>query len=316
LKIEDGYIGLILNSKSGSSSDKQLVRSFQQYLREKGCDVRVSFTRSLEHVCQLATQLAVDYNCKLVISAGGDGTVRETAHGLEGSDKPLMIIPCGTENLLANELGYPRHLDGLTAMFEQGDIRPLDLGSANGQCFTSVAGVGFDGEVVHRMQSLRTGHISHLTYFWPLWRTYCQCRFQPIEVQVDGKDVFSGRGLVFVGNISRYAIGLQILQKADTTDGLLDVCIYRCGNPWHLLRHAAATVLKRHTRFCDVIYRQGRHIKISSTSGDIYTQLDGDPGPPLPLDVQIIPQAIKVLVPAGGKPAGIRTRLKRIFQGS
>src|SRR6056297_2444888 len=106
MEIIGGYISNIVNPKSGASSAKDLVTRFKEYLREKGFEVRTCLTESLEHACELATKAAVDYECKLVVGCGGDGTLREILHGLEGSDKPLMVIPAGTENLLANEMGF------------------------------------------------------------------------------------------------------------------------------------------------------------------------------------------------------------------
>ena len=165
---------------------------FKDYLLEKGYDVRVVLTESLEHACELATQGAVDYQCGLVTAAGGDGTLREVLHGLEGSNKLFLPIPCGTENLLANELGFDLHVDTLIKAFEGDCIRPLDLGTVNGRCFTSIAGFGFDGSVIHRISTFRTGHISHLTYFWPIWRTFWEYPFPPIKVIADGKEIFNG----------------------------------------------------------------------------------------------------------------------------
>ena len=150
--------------------------------------------------------------------------------GLEGTDKPMLIMPCGTENLLASELGFDEKAETLIKVFEEGYIRPLDLGKADGRCFTSIAGFGFDGDVVKRVNELRHGHIHHLDYFYPIWRTFWDYKFPPIKVVCDGEEIFDGQGLVFVGNISRYAIGLQILHYADYGDGLLDVCIYKCAS--------------------------------------------------------------------------------------
>ena len=110
---KDGYISYIVNPKSGASSGKVLVGQFKDYLVEAGFDVRPSFTESLEHACELATKAAVDYDCGLVVAAGGDGTVREIAHGLEGSDKPMLLVPGGTENLLGNELGFDDKIETL-----------------------------------------------------------------------------------------------------------------------------------------------------------------------------------------------------------
>ncbi|MHC4458698.1 MAG: diacylglycerol kinase family protein [Planctomycetota bacterium] len=99
MKPDDGYICYIVNPKSGATSSKEVGRNFEQYLVKKGFEVRVSLTSCLEDACEFATDAAVDYDCALVVVVGGDGTVREVAHGLEGSDKPLLIVPCGTENL-------------------------------------------------------------------------------------------------------------------------------------------------------------------------------------------------------------------------
>ena len=127
------------------------------------------------------------------------------------------------------------------------------------------------------------------------------------KVATDG----DGPCLVFVGNISRYAAGLHILRYADYGDGLLDVCIYKCGSKSQLLKHSAMTLLKRHSYGGDVIYKQGKHILISSEDSDIPSQIDGDPGPGLPADIHVIPHAVKMMVPEHTVSAGIRTRIVR-----
>jgi YegS/Rv2252/BmrU family lipid kinase len=311
MKPDDGYIAYILNPKAGATSSKLTGRRFEQYLVRKGFDVRGSLTTSLTHACELATDAAVDYNCAMVVAAGGDGTIREVAHGLEGSDKPLLIIPHGTENLLANELGFDERLKTIIRTFEAGYIRPLDLGRANGRCFTSIAGFGFDGAVVKRMSEQRAGHINHFDYVWPIWRTFWEYKFEPMCVEVDGERIFDGRGIVFVGNISRYAIGLQILHYADFGDGLLDVCVYKCASQLHLAKHSLLTILKRHANRRDVIYRQGKNVSVTSRTNRIRTEVDGDPGPALPVKITVVRHAVKCIVPEGAKPAGIRTRIIR-----
>lgn len=314
MKPEDGYIAYIVNPKSGASSRKLTSRKFGGYLAKKGYEVKFELTKSLEHACELATDAAVDYECALVVAVGGDGIIREVAHGLEGSDKPLLVIPAGTENLLANELGFDGRLKTTIKTFEAGYTRPLDLGCVNGKCFTSIAGFGFDGTVVKNVSENRLGHITYFDYFWPIWRTFWNYKFSPIHVEVDGEEIFNGRGLVFVGNISRYALGLQILGKADYGDGLLDICIYDCDNKICLMKHSAMTLLKKHTNAANVIYLQGKNIKVTSNSQDIETEIDGDPGPSLPVEINILPQAVNVMVPEHGKPAGIKARFMRILE--
>ena len=314
MKPDDGYICFIVNPKSGSSRRKVMSRRFENYLAKRGFEVRLNLTESLEHACELATDAAVDYDCALVVVVGGDGTVREVAHGLEGSDKPLLIVAGGTENLLSNELGFDVRIETIIKTFEAGHIRSLDLGSANEKCFTSIVGFGFDGEVVKRVSSERKGYITHMDYGWPIWRTFWNYKFKAMKVEVDGEEIFDGRGLVFVGNISRYAVGLEILHDADYSDGLLDVCIYRCASKIRLVKHSVLTIMKVHSRRSDVIYRQGKEIAVSSQCSNIATEIDGDPGPALPVRVKVIPQAVNVMVPEGAKPAGMRTRILRALR--
>ena len=312
MKPQDGYISYIINPKSGSSSSKAEFDGFKSYLSQKGFKVRTTFTTSLEHARQLAADAAVDYDCAMIVVVGGDGTVREVAHGLESSSKPLLILAAGTENLLSNELGFDDTLKTLIKAFEDGEIKPFDLGKLNDCFFTSIAGFGFDGRIVKRVDAKRQGHITHLDYFWPIWRTFWDYKFPVMKVEVDGEEIFNGKCMVFVGNISRYATGLQILHWADFSDGLLDVCIYKCAGRIHLAKHSFMTAIKQHYDCSDVIYHQGKVIDITSPENErIESEIDGDPGPAMPGHIEIIPKAVNLLVPKDAKPAGIRTRLAR-----
>jgi len=311
MKPEDGYIAFIVNPKSGASSGKRPYRIFQKYLRAQDYVLKVHPTTSLDNAYDVAKTACADQACSMVIVTGGDGTVRKVVHGMVGSTKPLMIIPGGTENLLASELGYDERVSTLISAFEGSYTRPLDLCTINGHSFTCIAGFGFDGEVVERVCKRREGHIDYFDYADPLWQTFWNYKFRPLCVTLDGEEIFNGPGLAFVGNVTRYATGLQILRNADFGDGLLDVCIYKCAHRPHLVKHSLMTVLKRHARCRDVIYRQGKNVTVSSAYTRIKTEVDGDPGPALPAEIRIIPQAISVLVPKEAKPAGIRTRILR-----
>ena len=310
----DGYIAYIVNPKSGASSGKRMISSLADYIKQNGFDMRTSLTESLEHCRQLVRQAAQDDKCQLVIVAGGDGSVRQAVQALQATGKPLLILPGGTENLLANELGIDGRTDTLIKAFCGNCIRSLDLGSADGRYFTCIAGFGFDGDIIKFVNSQRLGHISHMDYFWPIWRTFWTHSFPIMDIKIDGEQIFNGSAMVFVGNISRYAVGLEILDNANYSDGLLDVCIYKCDSRIRLAKHSLMTLLKKHSNCSDVIYKQGKCIEITSPDPNVNTQLDGDPGPTLPLKINIIPNAVNLLVPPNAKPAGIRTRLMRILQ--
>lgn len=309
----EGYILLIANPKSGATNRKRISQQFYAYLQEKRFDVRLKPTVSPGHACDLARAAVADPQCRMVVTAGGDGTVREVAQGLQGSQVPMLIIPTGTENLLAGELGYDERLGTIIQTFEQGYARPLDLGQLNGTCFICVVGVGFDGDVVERVNRHRNGNIDYFDYIDPIWQAFWSHRFPIIQVTVDNESIYHGLGMAFVGNVSRYATGLRILKHADYGDGLLDVCVFRCGSRPRLVKHSLMTLLKWHTERKDVLYRKGKHITITADRPLPYTEVDGDPGPSLPLDIRIIPQALHVLTRPDIRPAGIRTRLLRMI---
>ncbi len=308
---DQGTILFIANPKSGATSRQRMPKKFHDFLLERGLKVRYTLTASAGHACDLARQGAENPECTLVVCAGGDGTVREVAEGLQSSNTPLLIIPAGTENLLAGELGYDDRLSTIISTFEEGHARPLDLGTVNDRCFTCVVGVGFDADVVKHVHRKRSGNIDYFDYIDPLWQTFWSHTFPVLDVVVDGETAYRGPGMVFVGNVSRYAGGLKILRRAHYGDGLLDICIYRCGSRPRLVKHTLATLVKQHTQCRDVLYRQGQHISITAVPAHAPSEVDGDPGPTLPLEIGVVPQAIQVLTRRDVRPPGIRTRLLR-----
>jgi len=286
----------IVNPKSGSCVSIGDVRRLRDYLRSGGNFVRLDLTRSLRHAGQLAAQ-ARDGAADAIVVIGGDGTVRSVADAMAGTDLPILIVPAGTENLLARELGLDSSFSTALRCLDHGQVRKLDLGSANGRHFMAILGVGFDAQVVERMNRLRRGHITHTDYIWPICRTFWEYRFPHMRVEADGKLLCDEPALVFVGNISRYAIGLDIMPHADFGDGLLDLCIYKCRRHGELLWHSVRTVLGLSRLKWRVVTCKCREITISSPDSHVPVQLDGDPGPKLPLEVRVVPAAAQIIAP-------------------
>ena len=286
---------LIINPKSGSSSTLAGVRHVRDYLRRQGHDVYIDLTQSLEHAGELAHQ-AIKAQCDAIIVAGGDGTVRAVADATTHSGVPIAIIPAGTENLLATELGFDRAGHATVRALQSGQVRNLDLGAGDGQRFMAIAGIGFDAEVIHRIHRWRTGYITHVDYIWPIVRTFWEYQFPTLRVVADGHPVCDEPALVFISNISRYAVGLPINRNADWSDGLLDLTVYRMRRRRQLLFHSGTTIINYHHRRASVTQVRCRQIEVSSPQRAC-VQFDGDPGPPLPLDIHVIPAAARILAP-------------------
>ncbi|MBN2212400.1 MAG: diacylglycerol kinase family lipid kinase [Sedimentisphaerales bacterium] len=286
----------IVNPKSGAHGRADIVRRLRNHLNERGDHVDIALTQSLDHAADLA-RFALQRNYRTIIIAGGDGTVRTVAEAMAGAKIPLLILPTGTENLLAGELGLDGSLETTLKTLDNGRIRLLDLGQTGNRFFISVAGVGFDAEVIRRLNIIRSGHITHMDYIWPICRTFWEYQFPIMHVMADGELICDEPALVFVGNISRYAVGLKIFHNADCSDGLLDLTIYKCTRRSVLLGHALRTIINRSYHSPGVIRIKTRNITISSPQPYIPVQFDGDPGPAMPLTISVHPSAACVLTP-------------------
>lgn len=288
---------IIVNPISGAAHFHAALAELHRLLRRQSVQIdhRVTHAPGVARTwaCQAADQ------ADAVIAVGGDGTVCEVADGLAGSQVPLLIWPRGTENLVAKSLGFQADPRALARTLFAGRTRTIDLGWVNGRSFVVVAGAGFDAEVVHRLTVKRQGHITHLTYFWPLWRTFWEHRWPDLHIEGQGpKGAFTwqGRGMLFIGNMSRYSLGLPVVRDARDDDGLLDACFMTCRNHTQLIAHSLRTVLARHIEHPLVRYAQVTHLTARSTT-PVPIELDGDFGGWLPLDVQVRPAAVHVRVP-------------------
>lgn len=287
-------VHLIVNPRSGYGGQRQLLADMSAALRDVNLQVVEYTTRAPHDATRYARTITTPNTAVIVL--GGDGTVNEVASGLAGADVPILPCPAGTENLLAKELRIPGDPHHIVDVLLNGRVVDCDVGAINGENFLLIIGIGFDGEVVRRLAAVRTGHISHLSYFWPLWRTFWEHDFPRMRITVEQEVVFDDFGLAFVGNISRYAVGLRICRDARYDDGLLDLVVFSCREQTALMLHAAHTLLRLHPLRGDVIYRRVRGVRIE-TDRPVPSQVDGDAGPNTPLDISVAPWRVKLLIP-------------------
>jgi YegS/Rv2252/BmrU family lipid kinase len=288
-------IAAVVNPVAGAWRQHSAMRVMLDRLRAMGLDVSIQTTAGPGDGTRLARQAACqsDY----MIAGGGDGTIREVVEGLTGSRVPLMIWPTGTENLVAKSLGFRAQTDLIPHCISSGRTVSLDVGTADGRCFLVVAGMGFDAEVVDRLTRCRSGHITHLSYFEPIWRTFWTHRFPEIRILHEGSVWWQGRGMAFVGNMSRYSLGLPVVRDADPHDGQLDLLVLPCRNQFKLLAHAARTLLARHLEHGGARYLRFTRLRIEAVD-PVLMELDGDCGGRLPVEFGIRGNALRVRLPS------------------
>ena len=287
---------VIINPISGYSRSRELPLILHRRLTWEGFQIRVHLTTGPRDAYEYTRSQVRDFD--LVLVAGGDGTVRDVVAAAAPQGVPVTILPTGTENLFAKEMGIRPDLDRIVDTVRGGRVVTLDMGVVNGSPFLMLSGIGFDAQVLLHLNQFRRGNITHLTYFWPIWRTFWEYDFPAVTVEADGQKILDDTAaLVFVSNIRRYAVNLRICDRARFDDGLLDVCIYKCRHQVPLLMHAWRTLFRRHLARGDVIYHQARSIRVTSRHALPY-ETDGDPGGYLPAEYEILPSAVKVLLPS------------------
>ncbi|MCW2621410.1 MAG: hypothetical protein JWL64_1012 [Frankiales bacterium] len=225
---------------------------------------------------------AVAEGAELVLSGGGDGTVMSVARGLAHTDVPLGVLPVGTGNLLARNLGLPLDVDAAVEVALGGRSRRIDLGRACAGAdgpplgFAVMAGIGFDAAM---MADAPEGLKKVLG--WPAYVVsgIRHLRDKPMSVQltIDGRPAVTRRArAIVVGNVGMLQGGLQLLPDALPDDGLLDVVVLTPRRLGDWLRVAVRIARRRRKGDKDVERFQARSVELR-TAAEQPSQLDGDP---------------------------------------
>src|SRR6516162_9557588 len=188
---------------------------------------------------------AVRDGVDLVIACGGDGTVTACADGVAGSGVPLGILPLGTGNLLARNLGLPLDLDAALVTALTGTNRRLDTGSANGHTFVVMAGIGFDAKMLGDSSEPLKRRLGWAAYVLSALR---HLRDRPVRVSLvaDGGTPLRVRAsAVIVGNVGWLQGGIRLLPDAEPDDGILDAVVLTPHGWAGWLRLAARVLLHR-----------------------------------------------------------------------
>ncbi|MCH7989901.1 MAG: diacylglycerol kinase family lipid kinase [Planctomycetes bacterium] len=230
-----------------------------------------------------------------MVAAGGDGTIGDVINRYPGI--PLAIFPLGTENVFAKYLGIPRSGQTVADMIAAGRIRQIDLGLANGRRFSLMVSCGFDADVIHRLHHARKGYIRKYSYLQPILQSLRKYEYPEIRVKFDGVEKpWTGR-LALLANLPMYAMNLQIARSAVIDDGLLDLRLFQRGSAFQMIRYVYKVACRKHERLQDVETAQVRRVQIDSDV-PVPVQIDGDPAGFTPLEIEVLPQGLDVLVPA------------------
>ena len=290
---------ILVNPRAGARSAQASIERLASWLSARGQQVEIS--ADLHEAATRANHWHARGALRALVAAGGDGTAAELANRTTPG-VPLALFPIGTENLLARHLRIDRSPEMLGRIICGRTVRQLDAGSAEGRLFLLMAGCGFDAQVVQRLHQHRPSHIRRLSYLRPILQSIWDYSFPEIHIEILDHDTGEVTALLppvcwaLVFNLPCYGGGLRLAPAADGADGLFDVCSFRDGSLWHGLRFCAAAYLGQHQRLAAWASRRSRRLRIRSDQPVPY-QLDGDPGGYLPLELQVVPGRLHILVP-------------------
>jgi diacylglycerol kinase (ATP) len=295
-------IQIIVNPVSGKGKALRLAEEVTDVLRTQGCTVELRPTQKSGDARAFAAE---SRGFGALAATGGDGTVNEVLNGLPAEGTPaLAMLPSGTANVLAKELGLPRDAAGLAAVLRDGREVQWDLGveHRSGRKFLLFASAGYDAHVVHIFHAARTGPIRMWQYVWWGVKSILGYAAPSISVDIDGTTVEPDAAWVTVSNVPSYGGPLVFTPRARPDNQAFEVMIQRGRRRWDVVRMFWAAILRWmmgiDLQLRGVTYHQARRVRLASADGrPVPVQVDGDPSGTLPGDFEVVPGGIRMLAP-------------------
>ncbi len=297
-----GRMLVILNPVAGQEDPARVRRQLGGALAVRGASFDLVETAGARDAERFA-QEAVGLGYRSVVAAGGDGTIAEVITGLAGGSVPLGIIPLGTGNQLASNLGIPADVERAIEVAVNGQPRLIDIGQlGNGRYFALMAGAGWDAEVMGSCTRELKERWGFGAYLFQGLKRVTAPPSALFHLEADGAAFEVRAATVLVANAGQLfssilPVEVRIAPDVSFQDGLLDICIFAP----RTLPDVAAVLWKvaRRQYIGDdrMIYLQAREVSIDADP-PIVTQVDGDSSGETPLTARAVPGGVQVLMPA------------------
>lgn len=284
---------IIGNPNSGRGGKQAVLKRCAEILAEQGDEVEIWPTERPDH----ATELADLSGAKLIVAAGGDGTVNEVINGLP-KDAALGILPLGTVNVLARELGIPRNPHHAARRILRGERSRIDLGVATNQRgeerrFACMAGIGFDADVVRTVTPRLKRYLRVLAFPLTAFKVFFEKELPTVQVVVD--DEVHKVQFAVVANGHYYGGDFRMARRADSlTSGELEaILVERVSvllRPDVLARFLAREPLGRSQKALSA-----HNIYVRAPGAEVPVQLDGEVWGRLPMSFRVEPNALQIV---------------------
>jgi diacylglycerol kinase family enzyme len=292
-----GSGGMFLRLKRGFGGDGDDVSAVGCALRRAGIEAEVHAVRP--PLLADAARDAANSAAKIIVAAGGDGTINTVAGALVGTQKILGVLPTGTRNHFARDLGLPGDLDAAARIVASGSAVAVDVAEINGRIFLNNSSIGlYPHAVRHREeQRLRFGRSKPMAMLWAAIGVFRRFPQVEIRLRMQDREVARLTPFVFIGNNAYQLNLLELGSRASLNEGRLCVYVTRRGGRFSLLRLMLAALLGRLEQARDFDSWNGSDLVITSPKKHLEVAIDGEvhrirP----PLTYRCRPQALRVLV--------------------
>lgn len=282
---------VIVNPTAGSPEH---VRSWQERVESLvgDCPVRVT---SHPGDAEALARRAVGEGFRRIVAAGGDGTVNQVANGLATTDATLGVLPMGSVNVFAMEIGLPLHnLQRCWEIIEDSNVHLVDLPSANKRYFVQLAGVGLDAQVVKETSLAFKRNFGPLGYLISAAQIAAR---QPPKLCIESENTSVEEGsFVLVGNGRLYGGPFPFFKRASSDDGLFDVVVFKRLGYLEIVKYLQDVLFNSDITAPEIEYFQTQRLRITSDQ-DVPLELDGELAGNCPVDFRIREKALRILVP-------------------
>jgi diacylglycerol kinase (ATP) len=289
---------IIYNPAAGQSPDlAAMLDRVASLWRDRGWLVSIAATTAPGDATIRSQQAAAD-GYHAVVAAGGDGTVNEVMNGLVGTSTALGVLPLGTVNIWAREMGLSMDLLKAAASLFDSQLTQIDVGMAGNRYFLLMAGIGFDAAVTETLCAKEKKRLGAIAYIKQAIQVAWNFRGVRPKLRIDGKRVRGRLLMVIIGNSQLYGGVLKLTAHATVNDGLLDVCVIKGEGMLSAPRRLISIFARHYNRDPKVQYFQAKQIEIRGQKGKtLPVQVDGDYLGKTPMSFRVVPNSLWVLVP-------------------
>lgn len=296
---------LIFNPTAGRSRGVRsgALERARKVLARQGIDSELAPTDGPGSAPGLARRAVRDRR-QLVIVCGGDGTLNEVVNGLAGSLVPLALLPAGTANVFAKELGLPWNIERAASLIGGSGFRRISLGhlkaeegERDGRYFLSLAGAGPDGAVVRAVNQGLKDHTGTMAYWIEGFRQIMSYRFPRFRVKFENETVEAT--LIIAGRTKHYGGPLKITTRADLYGNDFELMLCTTQSRWKYLSYLPLLLSGRLRHARAIRFLRATEMRCEPIDAEpIWVQVDGEAAGRLPAEFRIVRDALTLAVPA------------------